>query len=390
MTTITSGASAETDANWVPTAEDSAGWVWTFQSYDYKSRPLQTTNPDGTTKVISYGGCGCAGGEVTTIQDEHGRQRRLTKDTFGRLSQVEELNWNASVYAYTNYYYNGRDQLVNSNQAGQWRGFAYDGYGRLLARDTPEQGHVSYSYNADDTTNVVTDARGATTTFGYNPRHLVTSITYGVPGGVAATPNVSLGYDAAGNRTSMTDGLGSVSYSYNQLSRLGSETRNFNGVGGFTLSYSYNLAGELASITNPWSAQVSYGYDKAGRVTAVNGAGFAGVSSYASGLTYRAFGATKGMSYGDGKTLTTAYDNRMRPTTWNVAGVLGYNYNYDYFNEHTGRVTYAQNIQDATLDRSYEYDSVGRLVFSHSGAEARAHAINGQWGTQDGPYSQRI
>src|SRR5882672_10882304 len=53
-----------------------------------------------------------------------------------------------------------------------------------------------------------------------------------------------------------------------------------------------------------------------------------------------------------------------------------------------GTGTYAQNIQDATLDRSYEYDQAGRLAISHSGAEARAHAYSGQWGTLDGPYSQ--
>ncbi|MGH9933261.1 MAG: hypothetical protein ACREA9_29100, partial [Pyrinomonadaceae bacterium] len=195
-------------------------------------------------------------------------------------------------------------------------------------------------------------------------------------------------YDAAGNRTSMTDGLGAMSYSYNNLGQLGSETRNFTGVGSYTLTYGYNLAGELSSITNPWSAQVSYNYDRAGRVTAVNGYGYAGVSSYASGLTYRAFGALKGMNYANGRSLSTAYDVRLRPTSWNVWGVLGYNYNYDYLNEHTGRVTYAQNIQDSTLDRSYEYDNVGRLTISHAGAEARAHVGTGQWGTLDGPYSQ--
>jgi hypothetical protein len=65
--------------------------------------------------------------------------------------------------------------------------------------------------------------------------------------------------------------------------------------------------------------------------------------------------------------------------------VLGYNYTYNntYLNEATGRVSYAQNIYDPTLDRSYEYDHVGRLAVSHSGAEARADAINGQWGTMD-------
>ena len=67
--------------------------------------------------------------------------------------------------------------------------------------------------------------------------------------------------------------------------------------------------------------------------------------------------------------------------------MLGYNYNYDYLNEHSGRVSYAQNVGDGTLDRSYEYDNVGRMIISHSGAEARAHVGLGSWGTMDGPYS---
>jgi len=105
----------------------------------------------------------------------------------------------------------------------------------------------------------ITDARGATTTFSYNNRDLVTGISYGVPSGVAATPNVSFAYDAAGNRTSMTDGLGSMSYVYDQLSRLAYETRTFTGVGSYTLSYAYNLANELTSITNPSTTRQSTG-----------------------------------------------------------------------------------------------------------------------------------
>jgi RHS repeat-associated protein len=185
----------------------------------------------------------------------------------------------------------------------------------------------------------------------------------------------------------MYDGQGSVMYSYNSLAQLTSETRTLGGPS-FTLSYGYNLAGELNSITNPFGAQVGYGYDKVGRLTNVSGSGYAGVSNYASSITYRAFGALKGMTFRNGRTLATAYDGRMRPITWDVAGVLGYNYNYDYFNEHTGRVTYAGNRYDSSLDRSYEYDDVGRLAISHTGAEARAAAWTGLWGTMDGPYSQ--
>lgn len=40
---------------------------------------------------------------------------------------------------------------------------------------------------------------------------------------------------------------------------------------------------------------------------------------------------------------------------------MGWNFGYDNFNEKTGRVTYAQNLYDATLDRGYDYDQVGRL-----------------------------
>jgi hypothetical protein len=36
------------------------------------------------------------------------------------------------------------------------------------------------------------------------------------------------------------------------------------------------------------------------------------------------------------------------------------------------RVSYAHNLYDGTLDRSYDYDHLGRLQVAHTGAEARA------------------
>jgi YD repeat-containing protein len=271
-----------------------------------------------------------------------------------------------------------------TSKAGQTRSFAYDGHGRLQTRTTPEQGATNYSYFADDAVQTITDARNATTTFAYNNRRLPTSITYGVTGNVAATPNVSFAYDAAGNRTSMTDGLGSVSYSYNTLSQLTSETRTFTGVGSFGLSYAYNLAGELTSITNPWSAQVGYSYDNTGRPTAVTGSGYGGVSSYVGSMTYRAFGL-KQMAYGNSRTLSLQYDNRLRLTQWDLPGVLRMRYGYGW--ESTGRVEFVRNVDDETLDRYYGYDHVGRLGVSRSGSEARL-AIGEQVPlAYDGPYS---
>ncbi|HEU4932509.1 MAG TPA: RHS repeat-associated core domain-containing protein, partial [Pyrinomonadaceae bacterium] len=379
----------EINGSWMASGDDAAGLPSTLQTYDWMGRPLLTTSPGGSTRENTYGGCGCAGGEQTTTRDERGRRRRFTKDVFGRLSKVEELNWDQSVYATTNYTYNVRDQITEINQSGQLRTFAYDGYGRVKRRTTPEQGATDYTYFANGRTQTITDARGASTTFAYNNRDLVTSINYGVPSGVASTPNVTFGYDSAGNRTSMNDGLGSMTYVYNTLSQLTSETRSFTGVAGtFTLTYGYNLSGQLNSITNPWGAQVGYNFDKTGRPTNVSGAGYSGLTSYVNSLTYRAFGL-KQMAYNNSRTLSVQYDNRMRPSQWNIPGVMGWNYHYGYRSENTGRLMYAQNINDGTLDRSYDYDQVGRLVASYSGAEARGHVDLGPGGVVDGPYAQR-
>lgn len=400
----------EIDENWNPIGDDvfnqsqnTGGWRYTLQTYDWQGRPRVTTNTDGTTKEYSYGGCGCAGGDVATEVDEHERQKRFTKDILGRLTKVEELNWSGAVYSTTQYAYNVLDKLTEINQQGQSRTFEYDGHGRLWRRTTPEQGTTTYTYHADDTTNVVTDARGATLTYGYNGRHQVTSVSHSAPpgSGVAATPNVSYMYDEAGHRFYMEDGEGYTFYNYDSHGRLEWEERNFTNIGTYRLSYEYNHAGQLKKITYPWQiggAQVTYNYDKAGRLTSVGGAGYANVSTYVNSITYRAFGGVKGMSYSNAKTLSTSYDRRMRATKWDVSGVLGFKYYYDDFNERTGRVTFAQSIDQSTahldraqtassLDRSYEYDHLGRLIISHTGAEARAHAFSGQWGTMDGAYS---
>ena len=123
----------------------------------------------------------------------------------------------------------------------------------------------------------------------------------------------------------MTDGMGSMSYQYDQRSRLTSETRQFTDPvtpflnGSFTLSYSYNLAGEVAAVTDPTGVAVNYGYDKTGRLSGVTGTTFAGVSQYATGMQYRAFGALspdlweQHGTHSDLQCETTAGDSAGRP-----------------------------------------------------------------------------
>jgi hypothetical protein len=375
----------EIDGNWNPYGDDSSGRLYTQQTYDWKGRPLITTNQDGTQKYASYNGCGCAGGEVATITDEGGRQRKVYSDVLGRNWKTEFLNWNGTVYSTAENTFNALDEvtLVRQVQGPDYSAvyqdttMSYDGYARLQTKHVPEQNAGTatvYTYNADDTLYSVTDARGASATYGYNGRHLFTSINYAAPEGIPASPNASFTFDGAGNRIAMSDGLGSKSYSYNELSQMTSETRYFNALGQyFTFSYDYNLSGEVKKITDATGMTINYGYDAIGRVNSVTGSDnlYAGVWNYASNFQYRAWGGLKAFTDGTDHVTSLGYNNRLQPSQLDISGSV-VSQNYDYYND--GRIAFVHNTTDANFDRSYAYDHVGRLVENKTGGQARSTA----------------
>lgn len=115
---------------------------------------------------------------------------------------------------------------------------------------------------------------------------------------------------------------------------------------------------------------------------------------YLQNAVYRAFGAPKEVTYGNGRTLSLNYNKRLFLTYWNLPNVneeantpttaLGYSYQYNKYGENnTGRPDFAQSLYDATLDRAWTYDQVGRLAVAYTGVEAHA-----DWGTATGPYAQ--
>ena len=70
----------EVDSSWSAAGDDyTRGFLWTYQKYDWKGRVVRKINTDGIDQttvndsdtLISYDGCGCAGGQVTTIQGEN-------------------------------------------------------------------------------------------------------------------------------------------------------------------------------------------------------------------------------------------------------------------------------------------------------------------------------
>lgn len=212
----------EINSTWNPTGDDAAGWAWSYQTYDWQGRPLVSTNQDGSTRVASYTGCGCAGSDVTTLQGEpttstgpeNRRSQKFWRDIFGRTIKSQVLNYDGTPYKTTLTEYNTRNQATTVKEfkddaaigtscplgTCEQTDLVYDGHGRLQKRYLPvyQDNNVAPPYNgnpsarssnvqyySDDTVNIETDPRGATATYSYNNRKLISGIGYYSPNGVA-------------------------------------------------------------------------------------------------------------------------------------------------------------------------------------------------------------
>lgn len=395
--------------NWAPSGDDAAGIYYTQQTYDWKGRPRITTNQDGTIRSTFYSGCGCAGDEVVTLTDEVGRQQKIYSDVLGRTWKTEILQSDGSIYSAQTTQYTARDQVTKVNS---YKGLAmadlscpsgtcmrsvstYDGYGRLATHKLPQQTTAtSYVYNADDMVQSVTDPRGVIATNTFNNRHLITGVSYTPVSGVAALSAVSFAYDAAGNRTSMSDGTGTANYHYDQLSRMTSETRTLSGLSNtYTINYGYNLAGLLTSLTDPSGAQVSYVYDSTGRLSSMPASGYNGVTNFLSNMKYRATGAMKQITYGNGPRLDLSYNPRLQIGQYQVTGLYAWSggpavtmgATMSYYND--GRTNTAFDLNDSRFDRKYEFDFSARLKEAYSGVEAHG-APPPPLAQADSPYRQ--
>lgn len=398
-------------SSWTPSGEDAVvGWQWNRQSYDWKGRPIKTTNADGSIIQASYGGCGCAGGELVTVTDERGRTQKTYHDALGRPVKGAVLNPNGTVYSATVNIYNARDQITFVRE---YKGAAvdescpadtcketsntYDGHGRLFTAKGPEQDRpFKYSYNPDDTTDVIEDPRGVTLTYSYDARHLVEKLSYVVPNDPAtglpdakipSASTVEFSYDAVGSRRSMKDGTGWTDYLYNNLSQLKSEKRFFSDLAGtpsggmYTLEYDYNRAGALKSIKDPF-AHIDYSYNQAGELKGIKGAPFGGVSEYITDVKYRSWGALKEIAYGNHLKLSTEYDTGLRlkhfelnsatqvfRTGLETSTSMAMSIDYDYYGD--GSLRFADDKLDNRFDRAYEYDHLGRIKEAYTDVRAR-------------------
>ncbi|NOT49246.1 MAG: hypothetical protein HOP17_16065 [Acidobacteria bacterium] len=302
------------------------------------------------------------------------------------------MKWDGTTaYTTTEQKFNGRDQVLKTIQTDnvsnpiktQEVTMTYDGHGRMKTRHYPIEDANTYTdwiYNADDSVQQIIDPRLAITNFTYgDPRGLTTQISYSVPNGstIPVTPTTNFTYDNLGNRTSMTTtGVNTTTYAHDQLSRMTSETVDFDALANNqTIGYTYNLGGGLKSITDPFNSTVDNTNDKTGRLTAVDGTAWAQntTGDYASNIKYRAFGQVKQMDYdlpNDDSQIKLEYDSRLRVNhseATQAGSTSSFLMKADYSYLADSRISAKNDTLNDSWDRTMKYDFAGRLKFNQFG-----------------------
>ncbi len=315
------------------------------KTHDARKRLVETDYPDETKKTNAYDGPG----NLISVTDQAGNVVEYSYDAANQLQKVTQANSpdssaNTTIVGYdadgnpivltdanshtTASSFDLADELTEKtlpdgsltesrsyDQAGNllsvthFNGttttYTYDSLNRLLSRATPGETTVGFTYTATGKRQTMTDASG-TTTYGYDAMDRLTS---------KATPQGTLSYtyDAAGNLASIasnhTNGV-SVSYTYDTLNRLSTVVDTHLG----TTSYTYDSASNLATATYPNNIRTTFTYDTLNRVT--------GLGSQLGNYTYQlgATGNRTSASEPSGRSVTWSYDGIYRLTNEAISG----------------------------------------------------------------------
>jgi RHS repeat-associated protein len=361
----------------------SSAQYWTTSQFDVLGRTTKILLQDSSQATFSYAT------NTATVNDPAGKARQSVVDGLGRMTSVYEpdpTNGN-SLTLQTSYTYNIQDQLLVATQSSQTRTYAYDDLGRTTSVKTPETNQVAaqFQYNNFGLVTQRTDPRGVITSYGYDNLNRLSTIGYTVTGtGVAATPGVTLTYDqggsaafALGRLTSMTDGVGSETYTYNNRGEM-TQLQKVIGTTTYTTSYAYNFAGELSSTTYPSTRVVQQTFDTIGRLCAVgtSSSTCSSGTTFATSFGYNAAQRVTGFNYGNGlyasfgfssdRLQLTCLDysttNRGGTCTHDSTTKFGLGYSYGSAGSNNGQIASITDSVDSGRNATYTFDALYRLT----------------------------
>ena len=349
-------------------------------TYDAQGNAVSIVNPLGQQVTLT-----CAPlGRLSNLRDARGQPTDFSYDPQGNLTGIAYADASAETFGYDT----SGSVTTWQNRRGQPIQFTRSAQGQLNRKTYPDGRTIDYLYDARGQLTNIVDTAGAptflsaTNSLSYDARGFLTSITYPDGKGFTFDYNaagrrtrrvghdgytLNYSYDSAGRLASLTEGTTNelVRYAYDPAGRLIRENK---GNGTFT-TYTYDLAGQLIALTNHASLLTvnsffNYSYDaKGNRLTMTT---TVGVTAY----EYDALNQLTGVTYPGGRHVTYAYDPAGNRT---VVSDNGRNsvYAANSLNQYTqaGEATFGYDTDgnmnrrtDTTGTTTYEYDSENRLV----------------------------
>jgi RHS repeat-associated protein len=330
--------------------------------YDQLGRVQKTLNAASQETIIAYD----ANDNVDLVSDPLIHTTDQDVDALNRPTQTTQDVGGLAVL--TKYQYNALDQVTQVTDPKDLNtSYAYNGFGELITQTSPDTGTTSYAY--DNAGNRITqvDARLITTSYGYDALNRLTSVTY-----PTAALNVAYTYDTAnavcaagetygkGRLSKFTDSTGNTQFCYD---RFGNLTRKVqvNGALTQTTRFEYTLGGRLYRVTYPSGAQALYTRNSSDQISGVQ-LNIGGVTStLVSSVNYMPFGPMNVITFGNGRSQTSFYDQ-------------DYNFGYS-FDTATGGLNMTatpdaignikmlvSTLNGAATTRNYSYNGLNRLT----------------------------
>ena len=301
-------------------------------------------------------------------------------DDYGRMTAMYTLRDSSLVIS--NY-----SSFITHTSSFDRTAWLYDQATGLLTNKLYADGHGStYTYTSDGKLRTRTWGRGVVTTYSYDSLNQMTNISYS-----DSTPVVVFAFDRLGRQTTITDGTGSRTFTFNDALQLATET-NAQGV----LQYAFDSLGRSAGFDFGPDYSVRYGYDALGRFSTVSrnvGSFSMATYSYVPGS-----GLISGYATDSGFSAARSYEpnrNLITSITNSFGGVQLRR--FDYVNDAVGRRVqradydlsvvisnlFAYNmrseLEDAVMGANrynYRYDPIGNRRSATNNAEALAYAAN--------------
>ncbi|MCK2263677.1 type IV secretion protein Rhs, partial [Escherichia coli] len=226
------------------------------REYDEKGRLAAETSRSGETTSYSYDDP--ASELPTGIQDATGSTKQMAWSRYGQLLAFTDCSGYTTRYEYDRY----GQQIAVHREEGISTYSSYNPRGQLVSQKDAQGREIRYEYSAAGDLTATISPDGKRSTIAYDKRGRPVSVT---EGGLTR----SMGYDAAGRITVLTNENGSQStFRYDPVDRL-TEQRGFDGR---TQRYHYDLTGKLTQSEDEGLITLWH-YDASDRIThrTVNG-----------------------------------------------------------------------------------------------------------------------